>query len=68
MTIELSGYPAGQDPDVIQVFRAGPFDNIGRHAQKPDYRFQGLQGTPFIMTQTGLTSLKILLVSGALGV
>ena len=58
VTIELSGYPAGQAPDVIQVFRAGPFLRVGWHARTPDYRSQGLQASPYVMTQNGLATGK----------
>jgi len=56
--VELGGFPAGLQPDYIQVFQAGPFLTVGRHAWGPDWRLVGLQGTPFIMTINGLTSAR----------
>lgn len=56
--VELSGYPVGSEPDVIQVFKTPPFDTIGRHAQPPDYRYFAHVDSPFVCTITGLSSGK----------
>ncbi|OGC93993.1 MAG: hypothetical protein A2W25_11265 [candidate division Zixibacteria bacterium RBG_16_53_22] len=56
--IILDTYPAGQDPDLIQVFRAGPFNGGGRRAIKPEYRQLGSVVTPFQFNDATVTPLK----------
>jgi hypothetical protein len=56
--IEMTFPTAPYRPDVIQVFRAGPYDGGGRHAIAPEYLEVQQVGDPFTWTDTGLDSGK----------
>lgn len=56
--IEMT-FPTGfERPDLVQVFRAGPYDGAGRHAIAPEYLEVQQIADPFQWTDTGLTSAK----------
>jgi len=56
--IEMTFEVAPNRPDVMQVFRAGPFDGGGRHAIAPEFREVQQVIDPFLWIDTGLTSAK----------
>lgn len=52
-------FPAGgETPDLVQVFRAGPYDGAGRKPIAPEFLEVQQIATPFSWTDTGLTSSK----------
>lgn len=55
--ISLEPITAPDQPDVLQVFRAGPFTGGGRRAIAPEYREVQQVASPFTWTDTGLLSL-----------
>lgn len=56
--VRLDNYPAGLEPDLIQVFRAGPYDGGGRHAILPEYRQLGTAATPFKYSDATIIATK----------
>lgn len=55
VVVLLDGYPAGAEPDYIQVWAAGPYDSGGRHARRNEFRLEGYWGTPFKASIPGFT-------------
>lgn len=52
-------FEVGYDqPDVVQIFRAGPFDGEGRKAIAPEYLEVQQVTTPYSWQDTGLSSSK----------
>jgi len=58
IAVRMDQFPVGEEPDLIQVFRAGPFDTGGRRAIKSDYRQKALQPSPYIYADTAIVALK----------
>jgi hypothetical protein len=56
--VEMTFPTAPYRPDVMQVFRAGPYDGGGRKAIAPEYLEVQQVIDPFAWTDTGLTSAK----------
>jgi hypothetical protein len=55
---EMTVAAGGESPDLLQIFRAGPFDGGGRRAIAPEYLEVQQVATPFQWTDTGLDSAK----------
>jgi len=56
--ISMTFAPAPNEPDMIQIFRAGPYDGGGRHPIAPEFLEVQQVITPFTWDDTGLTSAK----------
>jgi hypothetical protein len=56
--VRMDNYPVGTEPDVIQVFRAGPFDTGARRAIKSDYRQKAVQIAPYLFDDLGIVVSK----------
>jgi len=54
--VEFSDFPAGEEPDYIQVWISGPYARIGRKPIEPEYRYKGKAASPFIFTSGALVA------------
>lgn len=56
--LEMTFIAGMEQPEIMWVFRAGPFDSGGRKAQRPEYFEVKQVISPYQWTDTGLTSGK----------
>lgn len=54
--VSMSDWADGIEPDVIQIWRAGPYVSGGYHAQKQEFRVVQVQGPPFVWQDWGVVS------------